>query len=48
VSSPGRARDGRILQREQRYGDIGRAEVRERSVVEALSLLELLASGQGD
>ncbi len=36
-------RDGRILQRQQRYGDIGRSEVRERSVIEALSLLELLA-----
>jgi nicotinamide-nucleotide amidase len=37
-------RDGRLLQRLQRYGDIGRAEVRERSVLEALSLLERLAS----
>jgi nicotinamide-nucleotide amidase len=37
-------RDGRVLQRQQRYGDIGRIEVRERSVLEALSLLELLAS----
>jgi len=40
-------RDGRVLQRQQRYGDIGRAQVRERSVVEALSLLELLASTKG-
>jgi nicotinamide-nucleotide amidase len=39
-------RDGRILQRQQRYGDIGRTEVRERSVLEALSLLELLANPQ--
>lgn len=39
-------RDGRVLQRHQRYGDVGRAQVRERSVVEALSLLELLASGK--
>jgi nicotinamide-nucleotide amidase len=37
-------RDGRLLQRLQRYGDIGRAEVRERSVLEALALLERLAS----
>jgi nicotinamide-nucleotide amidase len=40
-------RDGRLLQRRQRYGDIGRAEVRERSVLEALALLERLANGQG-
>jgi nicotinamide-nucleotide amidase len=40
-------RDGRVLQRQQRYGDIGRAQVRERSVVEALSLLELLAGAEG-
>jgi nicotinamide-nucleotide amidase len=42
------ARDGRILQRERRYGDIGRAEVRERSVLEALALLELLASSRAN
>jgi nicotinamide-nucleotide amidase len=41
------ARDGRFLQRQQRYGDIGRAEVRERSVLEALALLERLANGRG-
>jgi nicotinamide-nucleotide amidase len=40
-------RDGRLLQRRQRYGDIGRAEVRERSVLEALALLERLANGRG-
>ena len=41
-------RDGRVLQRQQRYGDIGRTEVRERSVLEALSLLELLANPKAD
>jgi nicotinamide-nucleotide amidase len=39
-------RDGRVLQRQQRYGDVGRAQVRQRSVVEALSLLELLAGAK--
>jgi nicotinamide-nucleotide amidase len=34
------ARDGRVLHRERRFGDIGRAEVRQRSVAEALTLLE--------
>jgi nicotinamide-nucleotide amidase len=38
------ARDGRLLHREQRYGDIGRDTVRQRSVLEALGLLEMLAS----
>jgi nicotinamide-nucleotide amidase len=37
-------RDGRLLHRERRFGDIGRAEVRERSVAEALSMLDQLAS----
>ncbi|HVY56917.1 MAG TPA: CinA family protein [Xanthobacteraceae bacterium] len=39
------ARDGRLIHREKRFGDIGRREVRLRSVAEALALLELLASG---
>ena len=37
------SRDGRCLAREQRYGEIGRQSVRERSVVEALELLAALA-----
>jgi nicotinamide-nucleotide amidase len=37
------ARDGQSLAREKRYGDIGRSEVRRRSVAEALAMLELLA-----
>jgi len=35
-------RDGRLLHRERRYGDIGRAEIRRRSVLEALTMLEEL------
>ena len=38
------ARDGRLTHRERRYGDIGRAEVRRRSVEEALAMLEQLAN----
>jgi nicotinamide-nucleotide amidase len=37
------ARDGRVIHREKRFGDIGRAEVRLRAVAEALAMLELLA-----
>jgi nicotinamide-nucleotide amidase len=37
------ARDGRLIHREQRFGDIGRAEVRLRAVAEALAMLEALA-----
>jgi nicotinamide-nucleotide amidase len=37
------SRDGRHLAREQRFGDIGRQSVRERSVAEALDLLQALA-----
>jgi len=33
------ARDGRVIQREKRYGDIGRSEVRRLSVLEALDML---------
>jgi len=37
------SRDGRRLARSRRFGKIGRARVRLRSVVQALTLLELLA-----
>ncbi len=37
-------RGGRQLHRERRYGDLGRAEIRRRSVLEALAMLEELAS----
>jgi nicotinamide-nucleotide amidase len=39
------SRDGRRLARHRRYGKIGRRRIRERSVAEALELLEALASG---
>jgi nicotinamide-nucleotide amidase len=39
------ARDGRQIGREGRYGDLGRAEVRRLSVLEALSMLSELATG---
>ena len=39
------ARNGRLIHRERRFGDIGRAEVRRLSVLEALSMLSELASG---
>jgi nicotinamide-nucleotide amidase len=39
------ARDGRILQRECRFGAVGRSTVRQRSVVEALRMLIELARG---
>jgi nicotinamide-nucleotide amidase len=39
------ARDGRLVHREQRFGDVGRAEVRLRAVAEALAMLEELAGG---
>jgi nicotinamide-nucleotide amidase len=39
------ARDGRLIHREQRFGDIGRAAVRLRAVAEALAMLEALAGG---
>ena len=38
------ARDGRLIHREKRYGDIGRSEVRRASVIEALNLLLELAA----
>ncbi len=37
------ARDGRLIHREKRYGDIGRSEVRRLSVLEALDMLLTLA-----
>ena len=37
------AGDGRLIHREQRYGDIGRTEVRRRSVLQALAMLRELA-----
>ena len=37
-------RSGRVLDRERRYGDLGRAEIRRRSVLEALAMLDELAS----
>ena len=39
------ARDGRIVHREQRFGAIGRSNVRQRSVVEALRMLIEVARG---
>lgn len=39
------ARDGRIVHREQRFGAIGRSQVRQRSVVEALRMLLEMARG---
>ena len=39
-------RGGHAIDRERRYGDIGRAEVRRRSVLEALSMLSELATGE--
>jgi nicotinamide-nucleotide amidase len=38
-------RDGRLLHREKRYGDIGRGAVRKHCVAEALALIEMLATG---
>jgi nicotinamide-nucleotide amidase len=38
------ARDGRLIQREKRYGDVGRSEVRRLSVLEALNMLLELAT----
>jgi nicotinamide-nucleotide amidase len=39
-------RDGPLIHREHRYGDIGRAEIRRQSVIEALSMVTALASGR--
>ena len=38
------SRGGRLIQRERRYGDIGRAQVRRASVLEALAMLGELAA----
>jgi nicotinamide-nucleotide amidase len=38
------ARDGRLIHREQRYGEIGRSEIRRASVIEALNMLLELAA----
>jgi nicotinamide-nucleotide amidase len=40
------SRSGRAIARERRFGDIGRAEVRRRSVLEALAMLSELAAGE--
>jgi nicotinamide-nucleotide amidase len=40
------SRGGRRIHRERRYGEIGRAEVRRRSVLEALSMLSELATSE--
>src|SRR5215468_9396852 len=39
------ARDGRLIQREKRFGDIGRSPVRRASVAEAMAMLGELAEG---
>jgi nicotinamide-nucleotide amidase len=39
------ARDGRLIHRERRFGDVGRAEVRLRAAAEALAMLGGLADG---
>ncbi|MBX9846711.1 MAG: CinA family protein [Xanthobacteraceae bacterium] len=39
-------RSGRLIHRERRFGDIGRAEVRRLSVLEALAMLTELASAE--
>lgn len=38
------ARDGRLIHRERRFGDLGRAAVRRAAVAEALAMLEELAA----
>jgi len=40
------ARDGQLIHREKRFGKIGRRRVRLKSVIEALAMLEQLASAQ--
>jgi nicotinamide-nucleotide amidase len=40
------SKTGRLIHREKRFGDIGRAPVRQASVVEALTMLRELAEGQ--
>jgi nicotinamide-nucleotide amidase len=38
------AKDGRLIRREKRYGDVGRSEVRRLAVIEALTMLLELAA----
>ena len=40
------SRDGRHTHREERFGDIGRAEVRRRAVLVALEMLEEMANSE--
>jgi len=40
------ARQGRVIHREKRYGDVGRSEIRRQSVLDALAMLEELAGDQ--
>ena len=40
------SRSGKLMHAEMRYGDIGRAEVRRRSVLQALTMLRTLAEGR--
>ena len=40
------SRSGRLIAREKRYGDIGRGEVRRKSVLEALAMLSELAASE--
>jgi nicotinamide-nucleotide amidase len=40
------SRGGALIHHERRFGDIGRAEVRRRSVLEALAMLTELAAGE--
>jgi len=40
------SRSGKLVHAEMRYGDIGRAEVRRRSVLQALTMLRTLAEGR--
>src|SRR6185436_12331444 len=42
------SRSGRLVHRERRFGDIGRAEVRRLSVLEALAMLTELANGESE
>jgi nicotinamide-nucleotide amidase len=40
------SRDGRLIHRERRFGDVGRAQVRQASVAEAFAMLRELAETQ--
>jgi nicotinamide-nucleotide amidase len=42
------SRAGRLMHRERRYGDLGRSEVRRRSVLDALAMLAELAAETSD